>query len=550
MSRAILARRRLPESGERVGDYEVVAPVAQGGMAEVLLVRRRGLGGFERRLAMKVMHPHLAGETSFVNMFLDEARIASCVDHPNVVKVLDVGQHDGLPWLVMEWLDGKSLAGVVTHAPPPSIALRVHVLAEVATGLHAAHEARGTDGAPLGVVHRDVSPQNVHIGYDGVVKLVDFGIAAARGRLTRTETGEVKGKVGYLAPEQLVHPSDGVDRRVDVWAFGVMAWEVLAIRRLFPGSDAGAKLYQIVHGSIPELDEVAAEVPSEVTAIVMQCLERDPKRRPETMSEVARALRRAMSDPHAREALAAHMTECFAEEREALEAQLATLRSRTRDEVQTGERAVTAAPEPAPAARGDERAEPAPRPAVSSESETIAARAPKAPLAPTPRATSPSRRAWLLALVPVLGALGLYLARAEPAAPAPSVGGSVIAVPTPPPEVVPPPSAVPPPSSADAPPPASPIASSETVAVAPAPRTIELEVARGVAVRIAGVEQTERPLRVVLSDEGDAELELRARDGRRARRTVHASDDGATLDLPRRPRRGAPETSSLWGSPY
>ena len=123
-------------------------------------------------------------------------------------------------------------------------------------------------------------------------------------------------------------------------------------------------------------------------------------------------------------------------------------------------------------------------------------------------------------------------------------------VPTPPPEVVPPPSAVPPPSSADAPPPASPIASSETVAVAPAPRTIELEVARGVAVRIAGVEQTERPLRVVLSDEGDAELELRARDGRRARRTVHASDDGATLDLPRRPRRGAPETSSLWGSPY
>jgi serine/threonine protein kinase len=554
MSAAVLARRRLPEPGEMIASYEVIAPVAQGGMAEVFLVRRSGLGGFERRLAMKVMHPHLAGDSSFVNMFLDEARIASCVDHPNVVKVLDVGSHDGLPWLVMEWLDGKSLADVLTHPTRLSIGLRANVLAEVAAGLHAAHEARGPDGQPLGVVHRDVSPQNVHVGYDGVVKLVDFGIAAARGRLTRTETGQVKGKVGYLAPEQLLYPSESVDRRVDVWAFGVMAWETLAVRRLFGGTDPGSKMYQIIHAPVPTLAEVAPDVPDEIATLVMKCLERDPERRPATMGEIARTLKSAASDPHALEQIAAHMSSCFEAQRRALEAQFESLRM---SGASSGERenagqeesstrvefagALARRAKEEKTRRTNEKApQRAPKPPRPSEEEDDAA----------PPARAPRSATWI-----VLGGLALVLASGSfawwrfgsdalaepvpaPAAPAPPTSVVVAAAP------------IAPPSEAPEPPPPAP---PEPIAAPPiAPRTIEVTVDRSItAVVVDGAEHDERPLHIVLADDGTAHVEARGRDGRRVTRTLDSDDDGSTLELPRRRRTSSGSGSgSLWESPY
>ncbi|UJR86276.1 Hypothetical protein I5071_83580 [Sandaracinus amylolyticus] len=187
-----------PRTGEIVDGYEIVGLVAGGGMGEVLLVRRRRAGGFEKHLAMKVMHPHHAIDPAMVAMFLDEARIASQVAHANVVEVIDTGIHRGLPWLVMELIDGRSLAEVAAERPPA--AFLAHVLARAALGLHAAHEAKDPSGAPLGIVHRDVSPQNVLVALDGRVKVVDFGIAAARGRLAHTATGELKGRSAISRP--------------------------------------------------------------------------------------------------------------------------------------------------------------------------------------------------------------------------------------------------------------------------------------------------------------------------------------------------------------
>jgi hypothetical protein len=522
-----LPRRRLPEGGEMVGPYEVVAPIAQGGMAEVFLVRRRSLGGFERRLAMKVMHPHLAGDTAFVHMFLDEARIASCIDHPNVVKVLDVGTENGLPWLVMEWLDGKSLAEVLMKQPRLSAQLRAHALSDAATGLHAAHEACGPDGVLLNVVHRDVSPQNVHVGYDGMVKLVDFGVAAARGRLTRTETGLVKGKVGYLAPEQLQFPNEPATRSVDTWAFGVMAWETLAVRRLFGGSDAGTKMYQIVHAPVPPLGELAPDVPREITDLVMQCLERDPARRPASMSEIARTLKEVAGDLHAREAIAAHMASAFAAERVALDARFEALRTGAPISEDRMKVVMGGASELEPTRIPREAAAPDPQPAPQ----------------PVARVAAP----WVLALAALLamgGAAGLAWAWRGSVDADGSAERAARLAPEEPPGVGPAEA----PSLPAAEPATSPVhtdlvsaTTPDEPVLAPSPHVIELEVGRNVrTVTVDGVERSERPIRIELGDGAHAALEIVGTDGRRARRTVDASDDGALLALPPR----------IWSSPY
>jgi hypothetical protein len=278
-----------PRAGEIVEGYELLGLLAGGGMGEVHLVRRRRAGGFDKRLAMKVMHPHLASDPGMIAMFLDEARIASLVAHPNVVEVVDTGTHRGLPWLVMELIDGRSLAEVVLEQP--SDALLAHVLARAAHGLHAAHEAADQAGRPLHIVHRDVSPQNVLVALDGRVKVVDFGIAAARGRLAHTATGELKGKTGYLAPEQIAHRG-GVDRRADVWAFGVMAWECFARRPLFDGETASARMRQVETMAIPDLRELVSGIDPELASGIAACLERDPSARASTLQPIAQVLAR------------------------------------------------------------------------------------------------------------------------------------------------------------------------------------------------------------------------------------------------------------------
>src|SRR4051794_11133466 len=197
-----------PNVPRSLGRYEVVGFLASGGMAEVFLGRVRGPSGFERPVVLKRMLPHLIRQESFVNMFLDEARIVARVRHPNVVQVHELTREGGELFMVMEYLEGESLAGLSRRLMArgetldPEIA--AYVVAEACSGLHSAHELRGDDGKSVGVVHRDVSPQNLFVTFAGSVKILDFGIAKAQDRVTRTETGELKGKLDYMSPEQCV----------------------------------------------------------------------------------------------------------------------------------------------------------------------------------------------------------------------------------------------------------------------------------------------------------------------------------------------------------
>jgi serine/threonine-protein kinase len=208
--------------------YEVIKLIATGGMARVFLGRAKGTAAFERLVAMKVMHDHLATEDEYVAMFLDEARLAARIRHPNVVATLDVVDGD-IPFLVMELVEGPTLRDLTKEAQkrgetiPVEIALRI--ISDALLGLHAAHELSDSDGTPLHIVHRDVSPQNVLVGNDGVSRLADFGVAKAEVRIASTKEGQMKGKLAHMAPEQLA--GDTVDRRADIYAAGSMLWEVL-----------------------------------------------------------------------------------------------------------------------------------------------------------------------------------------------------------------------------------------------------------------------------------------------------------------------------------
>jgi eukaryotic-like serine/threonine-protein kinase len=283
----------LPQPGELVDRYSVVTPIAQGGMAAVYAVRRKGLEGFDKLLAMKVLLPHLAAERRFVDMFLDEARVAARLQHANLAQVFDSGLHRGLPYLVMEFLHGKSLAQCQLRAAECGRRLSepfiLSVLGAAATGLHAAHETRGDTGQWLGIVHRDVSPQNLHVGYDGQVKVVDFGISLAAGRLSITRTGEVKGKLCYVAPEQLDERAP-IDRRADVWALGVVAWEAFAGQRLFARDSDSRTLFSVLSEPVPSLAERAPTLAPSLVELITRCLSRDPSGRPPTAEAVAQVL--------------------------------------------------------------------------------------------------------------------------------------------------------------------------------------------------------------------------------------------------------------------
>jgi serine/threonine protein kinase len=221
--------------GDRIKEYEVIAPLRSGGMAMLYLARRRGVGGFSRLVAVKTVHTHLADDDGINRLFLQEARIAASIAHPNVVNVEEVGEADGNYFMAMEYVHGVSLAELLVTLQKRrlrmSSKLCVWVAAHVAEALHAAHEATGESGVPLQIVHRDVSPQNVLIGHNGHVKLIDFGIAKSQRANRHATGGAVLGKLGYMAPEQLRMAP--VDRRTDVYALGVMLWEMLTSRNLF-----------------------------------------------------------------------------------------------------------------------------------------------------------------------------------------------------------------------------------------------------------------------------------------------------------------------------
>lgn len=276
--------------------YQVCGEIDCGGMAVVYAVKRAGTGGFSKLLAMKIIMPHLAREDRFRSMFLDEARILSLIDHPNVVQVQDVGETpDGLIYMVMELLRGRSMSKLVKAAFRKDGHMPRHllfsILADAAEGLHAAHETKLASGEPAKIVHRDVSPQNIHVGFEGAVKVMDFGIAAAAGRTVETQTGEVKGKLAFMAPEQIMRR--GVDRRADIWALGVLTWEILAGRRLFAGATDVETIMNVDTKVVPPIDSITKGLPRTASETIMCCLERDPGKRPPTARHVAEVFREA-----------------------------------------------------------------------------------------------------------------------------------------------------------------------------------------------------------------------------------------------------------------
>ncbi len=294
---------RTPPAVLEFDRYTLHDAIASGGMATVHLGRMRTTAGVTRTVAIKRMHPHLLAEADFASMFLDEARLAMRIQHPNVVGTFDVIVTEAELLLVMDFVLGESLDKLLRKARAecrsPPVGVMCSVVAGVLAGLHAAHEARDEGGQALDIVHRDVSPQNVIVGVDGVPRVVDFGVARAAGRLHTTQQGQIKGKLAYMAPEQLTMAK--MDRRVDVFAAAAVLWEGLAGQRLFGGDNPGATVANVLDKEIVAPSSFNPDVPAEVDAIVLRGLARHPDLRFPTAREMTFALERACPPATARE---------------------------------------------------------------------------------------------------------------------------------------------------------------------------------------------------------------------------------------------------------
>lgn len=304
---------------KQLGRYEIVGLLATGGMAEVFLARLMGPSGFERVVVLKRIFPHLAREADLVNMFLDEGRIAARINHPNVVQVSDLGRDGEELFLTMEFIEGESLGGLMRRhwslGKPIGHELAAYIVSEACAGLHAAHELKTDDGADAHVIHRDVSPQNIMLSYGGHVKVVDFGIAKAADRVTKTQTGELKGKVEYMSPEQA--RSETLDRRSDIFSLGILLFELVAGKRLFRRAGELASLRAVSEDPIPLLRSVDPQVPAALETIAARALSRSRAERYATADEMRRDLVQYLrSTPNMGahgEVLAARMRELFAD---------------------------------------------------------------------------------------------------------------------------------------------------------------------------------------------------------------------------------------------
>ncbi len=260
-------------------------------MATVHLGRLLGPVGFSRTVAIKRLQPQYAEDPEFVSMFLDEARLAARIRHPNVVPTLDVVSTQGELFLVMEYIQGDSLArllrAALTRGERLPTAMMATLMVGVLNGLHAAHEAKNEQGEPLGLVHRDVSPHNIIVGIDGVARLLDFGVAKAVGRLQTTNDGKLKGKIAYMAPEQV---RGTVTRATDIYAASIVLWEALVGHRVFHGDSEAEIFAKVLEGRVESPSQHAAGIPPALDAAVMRGLALDPARRFPTAKEMARAV--------------------------------------------------------------------------------------------------------------------------------------------------------------------------------------------------------------------------------------------------------------------
>jgi len=285
----------------QLGRYRLCLKVAAGGMANVYLACVDGPhenGGLRRVVALKVLYPRLASDPQFVDMFFDEARLASLIHHPNVCSVVDFGAAEGTYFLAMELLVGESLKKIrgalarkaAETDPAKHAAYVARVLADSCEGLHAAHELCDANGRPLEVVHRDVAPDNLFVTYGGVVKVVDFGVAKLAHARHRTRTGIIKGKMDYIAPELL--RGEPADRRADVWGLGVVLWEMLTLRRLFHRATDVATLGAVLGGEVARPSKIRPGLPEPLDDIVLRALARDPEQRYASARDLGRDLTR------------------------------------------------------------------------------------------------------------------------------------------------------------------------------------------------------------------------------------------------------------------
>ncbi len=283
--------------GQVLGRYELLLPVARGGMASVWAARLKGTRGFQKTVAIKTMLPGLVDDPSFERMFLDEATLASQVRHPHVIEILDLGEQDRILYLVMEWVSGEALSIVMKYAATRGgipLPIAVHIATQACRGLHAAHELREENGVLVGLVHRDVSPQNVLVTYDGVVKIVDFGVAKATARLdTQTEAGQLKGKIAYMSPEQL--RGEKIDRRTDVFAMGILLYMMTTGKHPFRGDDQAQTIARISSEEPAVSPSVLVpSYPAGLEAVVMQALAKDSAKRYPSANDMLLGLTHAL----------------------------------------------------------------------------------------------------------------------------------------------------------------------------------------------------------------------------------------------------------------
>lgn len=279
-------------AGRQLGRYEVLTQLAAGGMAAVYVARAQGVAGFERMVALKVLHPHLAYEEEFISMFLDEARLAARIRNLHVVATHEISDSDGDGYfLVMDYVEGDTLSALLKQSArraerlPLDIGCRI--VLDALAGLAAAHELCDELGEPLKLVHRDVSPHNVMVGKDGIARLTDFGVAKAEKRLSSTQEGKFKGKLSYMAPE---HASSGrTDQRSDLFSMGIVLWETLTGQRLFRGHNNGETLNKVLSGRIPAPSELWSDL-APFDAILARALSREPEGRFQNADEFIRAL--------------------------------------------------------------------------------------------------------------------------------------------------------------------------------------------------------------------------------------------------------------------
>ncbi|ATB42870.1 Serine/threonine-protein kinase Pkn6 [Cystobacter fuscus] len=277
---------------ETFGRYELLRKLATGGMGQVFLARQTGPVGFQKLLVVKRLLPHLSEDPEFIHMFLDEARIAGVLNHPNIAQIYDLGDVDGVLYIAMEYVHGEAVSQVNVHARQRKgglpLGLKCRIIADAAAGLGHAHQARTPSGRKLGLIHRDVSPQNVLVGFNGNVKLIDFGVAKAVGKLSQTVVGTIKGKHAYMSPEQA--RGEELDARSDVYGLGTVFYELLTHQRLFKRDTDMATLKAVVGARVLPPSEVVPGVPKSLDAVVMKALARRREERFQSAGDFQLAL--------------------------------------------------------------------------------------------------------------------------------------------------------------------------------------------------------------------------------------------------------------------